>query len=159
MAIGQEVAPVISALAILKDFNTGRIKQTLLDLPEAIKAKKAMVNGARQALKQADALRAEREVEIKFEISTATDEAGKKMFSNAEARDGELVRRKAVDPGYIEANGAVVAAQERLDLAQDEYQEAVDRFRAYGTVAGLVESELNLYARLGVEKPQERQAF
>lgn len=159
MAIGQEVAPVISALAILKDFNTGRIKQTLLDLPEIIKAKKSAVDSARQAVKQAEALRAEREVEIKFDISNATDDGGKKMFANAESRDSELIRRKAADPGHIEANRAVIAAQEYLDLAQGEYQEAADRFRAYGSVSSLVESELNLYAKLGVEKPQERQAF
>jgi hypothetical protein len=148
------LSPVLSALAILRDFNTGRIKLALESLPEEIRQKKSLVTTARQALKDAEALRDEREAMIRFEISAETTDSGKSRFSNAEQRGAELTTRKGKDPEYMRLQGHVRNAQRELEDAETEHEALVRKFQAYGSVSDLVSSEIKLYAKLGVDGPK-----
>ena len=154
----------LSAFTVLKDFNTGRIKDELLSLPGKIHAKKSAMNAARQALKDAQGLSDEREAALRFEISSEQTEGGKSKFSNAEARAAELTTRKANDPEYIRLQNNVRQAQRELEDAGDEHDEFLRKFQAYGAVSGVIEAEIRLFAELGIERQEigmakERQVF
>ena len=158
-----DLSPVLSALAILRDFNTGRIKLALESLPEEIRQKKSLVNTARQALRDAEDLRGEREATLRFEISTETTDGGKPKFSNAEQRTAELTTRRSKDPEWLELQNRVREAQRALEDAEAEHEMLGKKFQAYGAVSELVSSEIKLYAKLGVEGPRpgngQRQPF
>ena len=149
-----DLSPVLSALAILRDFNTGRIKLALESLPEEIRNAKSKCNMARQALKDAQALCDEREAAIRFEIATESTDSGKSKFSNAEQRSAELTTRKSHDPEYIGLQNTVRSAQRSLEDADAEHEMLGKKFQGYGAVADIVSSEIKLYAKLGVDGPR-----
>jgi hypothetical protein len=153
-ATASDLSPVISALSILRDFNTGRIKESLVSLPETIRAQKSLVTTARQALKDVEALLGEREAAVRFEISTEANEGGKAKYSNAEQRSAELTTRKGKDPEYLQLQGNARQAQRALDDATAEYEALEHKFQAYGSVSELVGAEIKLYAKLGVDGPR-----
>ena len=68
-----------------------------MDMPDQIRDKQVeILNKNEEQLKVSDEI-AKLEAKIKAEINAATDANGKKLFSNAEMREAELVERTSGD--------------------------------------------------------------
>lgn len=137
-----------AAATILDSYNTENLRHSLFEYPSRIRAAKQAVNQARKALKDAELERATVEAELILAISTETDEKGKTRFSNAEARAAELLRRKATDPRYIEADRKVSQAEAEFTEASDALQQLLDEYQSLRYAARLVVAELSVLSEL-----------
>lgn len=127
--------------------NTQNIKSRLLSFPSLIRAQKSQVEAARVNFKDAQAAVAELEAEMASEISSATNPGtGKPAYSNAEARSAELIKRKAENPEYKAAFGAMRKAEEALSIAQYDLEKLADEFKSYRYVCDLTARELAVVA-------------
>ena len=133
--------------AILADLETDLLKRRLYDFPEQIKEQKKVIRELRNMFKDA-----ERELKM-AEADLATDIAAEKdpntdklVYSNKEAREAELERRKAKCPNCQDAAKAAREAGYKLEEAQDELDKLQDQYKSYRYVVRLVTQELALFA-------------
>ena len=123
------------------------MKQRLLDFPGLIREQKERLETARRALKEAQATANELEAEMIALIAAEVNpNTGKALYSNAEARAAELIRRKANNLTYRSAALAVKSAEEEVNAAQFDLERLYDEFRAYRYVVDLTARELALLA-------------
>jgi len=123
------------------------MKEKLFNFPGEIRAKKAELETARRALKEAQTALQELEAEMVAAITAEINpNTGKAAFSNAEARGAELIRRKATNKNYAAAYGAVRRAEEDVNALQFDLERLYDEFRAYRYVVDLTARELALLA-------------
>jgi len=123
------------------------MKEKLFNFPGEIRAKKAELETARRALKEAQTAVTEIEAEMITLIAAEVNpDTRKAAFSNAEARGAELIRRKAESKDYAAAYGAVRRAEEDVNALQFDLERLYDEFRAYRYVVDLTARELALLA-------------
>ena len=123
------------------------MKQRLLDFPGLIRAQKEKCETARRLLKEAQTTLQELEAEMVAAIAAEVNpNTGKALYSNAEARAAELIKRKATNKNYAAAYGAVRRAEEDVSVAQFDLERLYDEFRAYRYVVDLTARELALLA-------------
>ena len=137
------------------------MKEKLFNFPGEIRAKKAELETARRALKEAQTAVTEIEAEMITLIAAEVNpDTRKAAFSNAEARGAELIRRKAESKDYAAAYGAVRRAEEDVNALQFDLERLYDEFRAYRYVVDLTARELALLAvdNHGESREMERAA-
>lgn len=134
--------------AVLAAYNTENLRHSLMAYPARIKAQRDVVNQARKAWKDAELDRATIEAELLLTIGTETDERGKAKYSNAEQRAAELLRRKAIDPDYLDAASAVATAEAEATEAQDTLQMLLDEYQSARMVARLISAEMSVISEL-----------
>jgi len=123
------------------------MKEKLFNFPGEIRAKKAELETARRILKEAQVQLQELEAEMVAAIAAEVNpNTGKALYSNAEARAAELIRRKAESKDYAAAYGAVRRAEEDVNALQFDLERLYDEFRAYRYVVDLTARELALLA-------------
>lgn len=123
------------------------MKEKLFGFPGEIRAKKAELETARRILKEAQTALQELEAEMVAAIAAEVNpKTGKALYSNAEARGAELIKRKAESKGYAAAYGAVRRAEEDVNALQFDLERLYDEFRAYRYVVDLTARELALLA-------------
>jgi len=149
--------------ALLTAYNTENLRHSLMEYPRRIREARQAVNQARKALKDAELERATIEAELVLAISTETDEKGKTKYSNAEARAAELLRRKASDPRYLEADQKVSMAEAEFNEASDTLQQLIDEYQSLRFAARLVVAELSMLSELAaleeIPEIQNKEAF
>jgi hypothetical protein len=133
---------------ILYDLNTTTIKSKLIDFyPDKIMDLKGKVRDARDRYKDAEADRAAEEANILAEIADEKDPAtSKAKYSNNEARNAELLKRKRANKDYKIAAGVVRDAEQVLNRAEDELEACQNKFKATMFVAQILAAEVDLYA-------------
>lgn len=132
---------------ILTIYETGNLKTKLLEFPALIQAQKKKIRVLRDTFKDADTECGIIEADLASQISAETDpNTGKPKFSNKEARDAELLKRKTRDTGYIAANQQARQARYAMNEAEDELEALQDKYRSYRYVVRLVSAELELMA-------------
>lgn len=123
------------------------MKEKLFNFPGEIRAKKAELETARRILKEAQTTLQEFEAEMVAAIAAEVNpNTGKALYSNAESRGAELIKRKAVNQEYVAAYGAVRRAEEDVNALQFDLERLYDEFRAYRYVVDLTARELALLA-------------
>ncbi len=148
MALPAVNVSTTAADQILDAYNTENLRHNLAQYPKRIFEARQAVNQARKTLKDAELERDTAEAELILLISIETDAKGKAKFSNVQMRDAELTRRKASDPGYIEAAGKVAEAEMDWTAAQDTLQMLLDEYQSARIVARLIASELAVVSEL-----------
>lgn len=133
---------------VLSAYNTENLRHSLARYPRRIYDARQAANQARKVLKDAELERDTVEAELILLISIETDEKGKAKYSNQQLRDAELLRRKSVDLGYIEAAGRVAAAEAEWNAAQDALQMLIDEYQSARIAARLVAGELSVISGL-----------
>lgn len=144
----QEIRTTQAADEILSAYNTENLRHSLAQYPRRIYGARQTLNQARKTLKDAELERGTAEAELILLISIETDEKGKAKFSNQQTRDAELTRRKASDPGYLEAAGKVAEAEMDWTAAQDTLQMLLDEYQSARIVARLITGELGVISGL-----------
>lgn len=144
----QEIRTTQAADEILSAYNTENLRHNLAQYPGRIFNARQAVNQARKTLKDAELERDTTEAELILLVSIETDEKGKARYSNAQMRDAELLRRKASDPGYLEAAGKVIEAEAEWNAAQDTLQMLLDEYQSARIVARLIAGELGVISGL-----------
>jgi len=137
-----------AASTILDAYNTENLRHSLMEYPKRIREARQAVNQARKAYKDAELERATAEAEMILLISNETDEKGKPRFSNQEARNAELIRRKATDPNYLELANKVAEAEAALNEAQDQLQQLLDEYQSLRYMSRLVIAEMSVISAL-----------
>jgi hypothetical protein len=136
------------ASAVLGQLNTAQIKLKLLEFPQLIFNQRSKVRNARDKYQEAEADRAMREAELISIIASETHPiTNKAMYSNAESRQAELLKRKSVDADYLDVARTAKQASEILAQCQDELDRLFDEYKSWGFVSELVANEVNLWAR------------
>ena len=134
-----------AATAINDQLGVDSIRQKLDELPMQIKGHQNAVFAARQAVafteQQVLAAKAELQAAIAVEINPST---GKPLFSNAETREAELIRRQMASPGYQAAAIQLIEAQEVYSQAQFEVEQLQNEFAAARSLANMVAGQLQL---------------
>jgi hypothetical protein len=132
---------------ILSQLNTGQLKDKVAGYPALIIAQKQAVRNARTGYNDCEQERAAQEAMLIADISgTVNPATGKPMFSNAEARQAELLKQKRVVRDYLDAEFAAKRAEMELNQAQDKLDMLFDEYKSACFVAGLVTAEVNLWA-------------
>lgn len=135
------------AKMLLKDYETQRLKDKLLEFPGLIKTQKQKIRVLRDAFKDADSVRGVIEADLATDINAEMDPAsGKPKFSNEKARATELMRRKLANAEYLAADKQARQASYALGEADDELEALQDKYRSYRYVVRLVSAELELMA-------------
>lgn len=134
-----------AAAAINDQLGVDSIRQKLEDLPMQIKGHQSAVFAVKMALADAEqmvlAAKAELQAAIAMELNLAT---GKPLFSNAETREAELIRRQVGDAGYQAAMAQFREAQEIYSQAQFAVEQFQNEFAAAKSVANMVAGQLQL---------------
>lgn len=134
-----------AAQAIAAEMGVDTIREKLANLPMQIKGHQSAVYAAKQAVAEAEQLtlaaKAELQAAIALDINTAT---GKPTFSNAEAREAELIRRQVADPNYQRALARLREAQEVYNQAQIALEQLQNEFGAMKAMAHVVAGQLQL---------------
>ncbi len=144
--MSQNTAEAITA--ILAAYNTENLRHSLMAYPARIKKQREVVNQARKAWKDAERDRATIEAELLLAIGMETDDRGKAKYSNAEQRAAELLRRKAIDPDYLDAASTVATAEAEATEAQDTLQMLLDEYQSARIVARLITAEMSVISEL-----------
>ena len=133
--------------AILADMETDLLKRRLYDFPVQIKGQKAEIRDLRESHNTLQRELKMIEADMAADIAVEKDpNTGKPVYSNKEARDAELERRKWQDPGYQAAALSAREAGYKLEEAQDELDKLQDQYKSYRYVVRLVTQELALFA-------------
>lgn len=153
-----------AANQILAAYDTENLRHSLAQYPRRIYDARQAVNQARKAWKDAELERATAEAEMILLISNETDEKGKAKFSNQEARNAELIRRKATDPKYLELANKVAEAEAALNEAQNQLQQLLDEYQSLRYMSRLIIAEMSVISELAdldepVEIPVVKEAF
>ena len=125
---GLSVDSLVAGLAALPD-EIAVAKSRLAD-------KRALVEDAESALKEVEAL-------LTASIAAEVKADGKPLFSNAEARQAEFIRRASREPSYKSAVIGVREARKGLDAAQIECQRLEDSFKATRSAAEVMSALLH----------------
>jgi len=131
---------------LLAQYETAAIRQELRTLPARIAEARYVVNQYRARVDDAQDKVGLAEAELSLAISAEMNGNGKPLFSNAEARAAELVRRRASDSAWLVNSRSLQAATNDLAEHQGRLDELIDLFRAYRVVARLTAAELALLA-------------
>jgi len=91
--------------SFLQKYELDKLRGTIAAAPAEIEAKKELINREqmrtlRQSLTDAEQAVKEAEVALIAEIAGEVNAAGKPVYSNDKARQGELIRRKKFDQDY-----------------------------------------------------------
>ena len=97
--------------------NITELSEQLLDYPQAIAELQIEILDKTQASAKVNDQISSIESKIKAEINSAVDVNGKKIFSNAEAREAELVERTSFDSN-------LASLRQENEAIQREIQEA-----------------------------------
>lgn len=137
----------MSVIKILAQFETDMLKTKLRQAPEIIKEQKKTIRELRERFKTAEVDRSIAEANIVTDISAEVNPAtGKAMFSNVEARNAELAKRKNNDSVYLAAAREAREAGYRLEESQDELEKLQDDYKSYRYITKLTTAELELFA-------------
>lgn len=140
---------------LLAQYETRLIKDKLLEFPLQIKNQKTQIRKYREKLNTKNQEKAMLEAEFKAAIAAEKDpNSGKTTYSNAEARQAELVRRTSQDERYKQITEEVKQLEFQVAEAQEELELLQDQYKSYRYVAQLVTAELNVYA-LQEEAPED----
>ncbi len=136
-----------AAQAVAQEFGVDSLLGRLATYPKQIRGHQVAVHAARQAVAEAEndllAARASLVAMVAAEINPAT---GKPAFSNAEAREAELIRRQEDNPVYQDAVSRLRDAQQTHAQAQAELDMLQNEFAATRKAADLVAGQLHLLA-------------
>ena len=133
--------------AILADLETDLLKRELYAFPERVKEQKAVIRELRNVFKDAELELKMAEADLVTDIAVETNpNNGKPAYSNKEAREAELERRKAKCPNCQDAAKAVREVGYNLEEAQDELEKLQDEYKSYRYVVALATQEVALYA-------------
>lgn len=147
MTLGEIFAAQIrsAAAAINDQLGVDSIREKLTNLPMQINGHQAAVFAAKGAVADAEQMVLAAKAELQAAIALETNPATlKPMFSNAEAREAELIRRQVADPGYKAAMARLRKAQEVYSQAQSAVEQLQNEFAAVKAVAHLVAGQLQL---------------
>lgn len=123
------------------------VKEKLLTFPEQIKEKKEEVRELASATTEI-----EQELKlIEADLMAGVQEminpkTGKAAYSNKEARESELTKRKLMDDDYLGAADDMKKAGYKLEVAKDELDAMRDDLSTTRMLARLNIAELNLWA-------------
>jgi hypothetical protein len=132
---------------ILEQLNTEQLKTKVTGYPMLIFEQKKVARAARETCKDAEQERAAQEAILIADISAEPNPTtGKPMFSNAEARQAELLKRKRFTQDYLDAEFAAKRVEMELNQAQDKLDMLFDEYKSACFVAELVTAEVNLWA-------------
>lgn len=154
MALSQEVKPLRSrdvspAAQIEEALGVEEIAKKLLCYPEQIRRQQEKVQAAKEAVERAKEELQLVESMLFSQINTEKDpRSGKAMYSNQQAREAELARRKAADPEYQAAGRALHEAEAALAAAQFDQDRLYNEFSAYKIVANMTSNRLGLMAAM-----------
>lgn len=115
------------------------LSNQLLEYPQAIEELQLEILDRTQAVNKVNEQISNIESKLKAEINAAVDANGKKVYSNAEAREAELVERTKFD-----ANLANL--RQEHDALQREIQEARIKVEAMGSQQRNIRSILHFFA-------------
>lgn len=115
------------------------LSNQLLEYPQAIEELQLEILDRTQAVNKVNEQISNIESKLKAEINAAVDANGKKVYSNAEAREAELVERTKFD-----ANLANL--RQEHDALQREIQEARIKVEAMGNQQRNIRSILHFFA-------------
>lgn len=136
-----------TARKIESELNVQQIMEKLFELPKKIREAEAAVMESRDQLKRAKTALELENAHLLLEIQTAVNPAtGKPLYSNAESRNAELIRRQATDEAYKAAADAVQKAESDLKAAELEVQMLRDEFQSYKALAEITAQRLKLYS-------------
>lgn len=158
MAISNAGHNLEFANQILDSYNTENLRRSLMEYPSRISEARTWLNQARKALRDAEAEKATIEAEMILAISMETDDKGKPKFSNSEARNAELQRRKTSDPMYIETAEKVARTEAEFNEANDRLQTVIDEYQSTRIVARLIAEELGVISGLADLEQKQIQA-
>ena len=115
------------------------LSNQLLEYPQAIEELQLEILDRTQAVNKVNEQISNIESKLKAEINAAVDANGKKVYSNAEAREAELVERTKFD-----AN--LASLRQEHDALQREIQEARIKVEAMGSQQLNIRSILHFFA-------------
>lgn len=134
--------------AIMAEMGIDNCIIKLRSLPVQIKQQETALADARRGLDEArGSLDLAKQIVIAM-VAEERDINGKVMYSNAEARNAEVIRRLAVDDDFLAAKEAFKAAEDGVNQAQFELSRLQNDFGATKIVAQLLAARLNLLAGL-----------
>jgi len=130
-----------------KDFQLDGLKEKLRSIPEDIENKQKEAQQIRSQIPNIETEMKEIEADLAFQISmemNGTDKP-KPLFSNADSRKAELIKRLKINKRYIELK----QKKADLDFALMNFDFEVDRlrntFRVNLAIKDLIVAEMNLY--------------
>lgn len=133
--------------AILADLETDLLKNRLYEFPGQVKEQKKVIRELRNMFKDAEQELKMAEADLVTDIAAETNpNNGKPAYSNKEARDAELERRKSRCPNCQDAVKAAREVGYKLEEAQDELEKLQDEYKSYRYAVAMVTQELALYA-------------
>lgn len=115
------------------------LSNQLLEYPQAIEELQLEILDRTQAVNKVNEQISNIESKLKAEINAAVDANGKKVYSNAEAREAELVERTKFD-----AN--LASLRQEHDALQREIQEARIKVEAMSSQQRNIRSILHFFA-------------
>lgn len=140
-------AMAAAILGVERELNPDGFIKSMMKFPEAIRLQQDTVEQEKQLYRAAKgnllAVESVLMTGITLELDPGT---GKKKFSNAEAREGELEVRKQTDSDYLEAFAAFQKIEEAYNAAQFDLQKLMDEFKAHQIVGEIMAARLNLRA-------------
>ncbi len=132
--------------ALLAEYETKLIKDRLLKYPSQIWGQKIAVRRRRKEYKDIKQEIKLIETQIMAAITAEKNPAtNKPVFSNAEARQAELERRKSNIEHYNDIAEKLNKAEFNMTEEQEELELLIDEYKAHLCVGQIVAGEVNLY--------------
>lgn len=138
--------------------NPESLHRMLDSYPEQIRTKKDELRNKKRILDNVELDRQERENEIMAEIRDETNPAtGKAVYSNADDRKAELVKRCRKDSLYLERLKVSQAAETQVGQCQDEIEMLENKYKSMRYRATMVAAELRFWSGDEEDPVQEEQ--
>ncbi|MGB9825073.1 MAG: hypothetical protein ACPLRU_00215 [Desulfofundulus sp.] len=137
-----------AAREIIKEMGIEHTLDKLNSFPAEIRRQQDALVNARRNLEDA---RSNLELAKQVVVAGVIEEKngdGKPKYSNEKAREAEITKRLATDPGYQAALQAYRAAEDAVNTAQFELDRLYNEFSACKAASRVLAGKLNLLANL-----------
>jgi len=128
---------------LIDNMGIDRFQERILDYPKWIREQQDQMTALSQQMKAAKSNLVAAEGLLLAEITAEIVPTGKAKYSNKEAREAELARRKQFDPECLAALKQYNEAEEAFNAAQFDLQQLQDEFRAYLTAGELLAAKIS----------------
>lgn len=130
---------------IVENLGIDSLIRSLVEIPETIRRQQEEVAARQTAVEQLEGEAVLQESILSAAVSEEIDpRTSKKLYSNAEARQAELIRRKAETTDYQAAQAKLREAKEILQSARFDLERLTNEFAALRRVADLMAARLSL---------------
>jgi hypothetical protein len=132
---------------IEEGFNIPELIRRTQESPSIIHERQLRLADARKALSDAEVELADSEATLTAIIATQINPStGRPLFSNAEQRKAELIKRGSSDTEYLGAQQAVDAAKMSVNTAQFDLDRALNEFKINLVILDLCTSRISYLA-------------